>query len=129
MYLSEYAWRTRIADGALLLPLVSGTVAFSAPRLRAERARAKLRSAGVMAPALVLPGPSDVVVFLADANEFIIDRGSLPAGVRFHGLAAEVPLPPTRMRFGSVRWLTRPDPVKRWLPSAAAIHAVLSVAD
>jgi hypothetical protein len=70
--------------------------------------------------------PSGRWMFLVRPDDGL--RPCLDRGVLLHGAGSWVPLPPTRLRRGPVRWEVTPSDVDWWLPSSGEVQRALVAA-
>ncbi|MCZ7417585.1 MULTISPECIES: bifunctional DNA primase/polymerase [unclassified Streptomyces] len=78
----------------------------------------------------VLATPSRLVLLvrpydLPELGELLHARDRVPSSLRFHGDGGYVPLPPTRLPAGPVRWLRAPERDEPWLPGVEGLLDVL----
>ncbi|MFT7837838.1 HPr family phosphocarrier protein [Saccharothrix sp. BKS2] len=122
-YARRFGWRVVPGSAGIRLVLGGGTVGFLVPADLAEVVLSRFDAVGVPAPAVVRPDGR--VVFLTDANDRWLSQNDMPADVVFLRTPAEVPLPPTPVSGGRVRWARPIEAGERWLPVAEGVLSVV----
>ncbi|MFE3779788.1 hypothetical protein ACFXPA_16690 [Amycolatopsis sp. NPDC059090] len=112
-------------DGRLVLPLTAGLAAVSVP-LSGAGPLLMRETALLGGPVIAVPGRPPRAWILAEADGLVVASADLPPGVVFHSPPSLAVLPPSELPRGPVRWLRAPVPARRWLPSAAAVLALLA---
>lgn len=120
-YREAFGWETEASGQTVVATLggALGAVAVAATRIRDVLAR--IATMGEPCPTLVIPRsttPSWVV--LVDTRDYLPD-GVVPGGLQVLPMFTRLPLPPSTLDAGVVRWLVELDYQKRWLPSVASV--------
>ncbi len=125
-YGARFGWRCRVIGTTVRLRLSGGLVAVAVDARPATRAHWNLLRGRIHAPLLLLPGEQRQAVFLADASNQPLIRSAVPPGCALLTAPAELPLPPSVVVGGRVRWIAAPDPNQNGLPSVNALLSAIS---
>jgi hypothetical protein len=124
-YRRQLAWPVELRDGAIVLPLISGMAAVSAP---IDVVAPHLLAGPDVFQGPVLLGPADPprAYVLAESAGLVISQADLPDGLRFHTTPEVLVLPPGTARGVRLGWLRAPAATRRWLPPAKAVITALA---
>lgn len=125
-YASSLAWQVEVRGDLLVLPLPAGWVGVHALAEVGAAACGHPLLHDACGPVLALPGTDRRWVFLAEADDAVLARPYLPTGVGVFRSPHALPLPPSVIDAGMVRWALPPVPTRRWLPGASAVVAALT---
>ncbi|GAB3581853.1 bifunctional DNA primase/polymerase [Amycolatopsis endophytica] len=108
------------------LLVATGTVldAVEVPDELGKRAARLLRATGHPAP--IVATPDGRWLFLTTVADRIPEELATAGTVRWHGQGSWIPLPPTPFAHGVVHWRVKPDVWSWRLPTADAVHSVLT---
>jgi hypothetical protein len=116
-----FSWNVTVESDSVRLQLSGAVAAVIVPPCHVLRICRQVEEWGDPCAALRIPGArGEVAAILADARDFVAGLERLPRGVTVWS-ANGLLLPPTNTDSGRVRWLRRPDPRQRWLPTARSI--------
>jgi len=128
-YRDRLAWRAHVADGAVVLPLGHGVVAFDVPGDRRFTLRKMLECNDMCTPVLLVGRPEPRAVFFAEADDVVFGQFQMPVGVRYLTVPTCLRLPLlVTTTADDVKWFRAPDPARRWLFSANAVLAAINTA-
>jgi hypothetical protein len=125
-YGARFGWRCRVVGTTVLLRLSGGLVAVVVDVRSATRVHWNLLRGQLHAPLLLLPGEQRQAVFIADSCGQPLVRSAVPSGCALLTAPAEIPLPPSVVVGGQVRWIAAPDPNQNGLPSVNALLSAIS---
>ncbi|MET8759870.1 hypothetical protein [Lentzea sp. NPDC004782] len=128
-YHEHLFWNTTVIDQSVVLPLGNGLVAFSVPADYLGRVHRHLQRSGLRMPQTVIDECEAPAVILAESDGAVIGQCQMPDGVRYLMVPAVIELP--LLPFSAERkkrWLSAPDPHRRWLLSATCVLAALTTA-
>jgi hypothetical protein len=125
-------WQVTVTEQGVFLPLGPATTALAMPARIASRVLADLKARMLAGPVTVIPGPREHWIFLAELVALMPTHLKAPPEVRFVRSPNRIALPPTRTRYGSLRWANPPSHDRHWYPPFTAVLALArtaSVAD
>ncbi|KAA2261798.1 hypothetical protein F0L68_15435 [Solihabitans fulvus] len=117
-------WHVSVTEQGVFLPLGPATTALAMPARIGSRVLADLRSRMLAGPVLVLPGPREHWIFLAELVALLPTHLKAPPEVQFVKSPHRIVLPPTMTRYGSVRWANPPSHSRHWFPPFTAVLAL-----
>jgi hypothetical protein len=127
-YAARYGWHTLVSAGRLLLPMGQGTAAVSVPRVALTQVLTALKQLDAVCPCVLVPGEEGRLVVLAEWDGLVLSPHQAPPGARLALPHEAVPLPPTRLPGGVVRWVVAPHHIQRCLPTLSAVMMSVTVA-
>ncbi|MFD9698108.1 hypothetical protein [Lentzea sp. NPDC059081] len=122
-YRRTFGWNTEVRGQNVLATLSGslGAVVMSVARVRQVHRR--IANLDEPCPTIVIPGDRSLTwVVLADLGDRL-PGDAVPPGLRVLPMFTRLPLPPSALDAGVVRWHTELDPGRRWLPSMATVLA------
>lgn len=121
-------WQVSVTDQGVFLPLGPATTALAMPARIGSSVLADLKARMLAGPVLVLPGPREHWIFLAELVALLPTQLKAPPEVQFLRSPHRVVLPPTMTRYGSVRWANPPSHSRHWFPPFTAVLALARAA-
>jgi hypothetical protein len=125
-YRKNFNWDVSMIGETVVLTLSGAVTAVAISRRCLRHVRRLIELGGDPCVALRIPGQRDVAVVFADARDHVPGTEQPSTCVHMISSAHEVLLPPSRTEHGPVRWLNKPDPARRWLPSIASVLCAAS---
>ncbi|GDY28896.1 hypothetical protein [Gandjariella thermophila] len=117
-------WSVVVAEHGIFLELGPTAIAVAMPGRAGSRVLADLKSRMLAGPTLVIPGPQERWVFLAELVALLPTQLQAPADVQLVRPPHRVVLPPTLTQHGPVRWANPPSAARHWLPPFTAVIAL-----
>lgn len=127
-YARAWGWRTVIDNGRLMLPMSQGVAALVVPRTALTSVIPMLKRLDCVCPCLSTPGEDGRLMILADWDGLIVSQNQVPRGARLALPNEMLPLPPTRLPSGVVRWIVAPHEGYRYLPTVSAVLMSIGLA-
>jgi hypothetical protein len=127
-YATRFGWHTVVTAGRLLLPMGQGIAAVSVPRVALTPVITALKQLDAVCPCVLIPGEEGRVVIMAEWDGLVLSPYQAPPGSRLALPHEAVPLPPTRLPGGVVRWVVAPHHTQRYLPTLSAVMMSVGVA-
>ncbi|NUT96438.1 MAG: hypothetical protein HOY78_30860 [Saccharothrix sp.] len=127
-YATQFAWHV-VVDGGSVGLCLDGPVRGVAMRAGFGcEVAGLLWSSEPLGPVLAVPGSAMLLWVFLVAPEEGGGCPAVPPGSQLLSTGQTVPLPPSRSRWGEVRWVKRPDPAARHLPGVRTLFAAVRAA-
>lgn len=117
-------WKVTVTEQGVLLPLGPTTTGLVMPARIGSAVLAELRARMLAGPTIVIPGPQENWMFLAELVALLPAQLRTPSEIRFVRSPSSLVLPPTMTAYGRVRWANAPSFSRHWLPPFTAVLAV-----